>query len=81
MNYERDEMVICFEKLVSLGVLMVGEIDSTLICPIGFLHEESANHRGLDVKHFKYFWIVVPPAAWCLGFPILGVSPQKPGKR
>ena len=74
-------MVIFFEKLVSLGVLMFGEIDSMLICHPGFSHQEIANHSGLDVKHFECFQIVVPQATQCLGFPILGVSPQKPGKR
>ena len=70
-------MAICFEKLASLGVLMVGELDSMLICHPGFSHQESANHQGLDVKHFECFRIVVPPAAQCLGFPIPGVSPQR----
>ena len=42
---------------------MVGELDSMLICHPVFSHQESANHRGLDVKHFECFWIVVPPAA------------------
>ena len=74
-------MVICFEKLVNLRVLMVGELDSKLICFPGFSHKESANHRVLDVKHFECFWIVVPPAVGCLGFPIPGVSPQKPWKK
>ena len=68
-------MAICFENLVRPKVLMVGEIDSMLIYRPSFSHQESANHRGLDVKHFEFFWIVVPPAAWCLGFPVLGVSP------
>ena len=74
-------MVICFEKLVIIEVLMVGELDSMLICRPGFSHQESTNHRGLDVKHFECFQIVVPPATWCLGFLILGVSPQKLWKK
>ena len=74
-------MVIWFEKLVSLGVLMVGELDSMLIyCP-SFSYQESANHRGLDVKHFECFRIAVPLAALCLGFPVPGVSPEKPSKK
>ena len=74
-------MAICFEKLVSLRVLMVGELDYTLICHPGFSHQESANHRGLDVKHFECFQIVVPSATWCLGFLVPGVSPQKLWKK
>ena len=74
-------MAICFEKLVILGVLMVGELDSTLICRPGFSYQESTNHRGLDVKHFECFRIAVPQDAQCLGFPVLGVSPKKPSKK
>ena len=74
-------MAICFEKLASLGVLMVGELDSTLICHPGFSYQESANHQGLDVKHFECFRIVVPSAGWCLGFLVTGVSSQKPSKK
>ena len=70
-------MAICFEKLASLGVLMVGELDSTLICHPGFSCQESANHQGLDVKHFECFRIDVPSATRCLGFPVPGpVSPE-----
>ena len=68
-------MEISFEKLVSLGVLMVGELDSTLIFRPGFSHQESANHRSLDVKHFECFWVVVPLATSCLGFLVPVVSP------
>ena len=48
-------MAIYFEKLVSLGVLMVGELDSTLICHLGFSHQEITNHQGLDVKNLGNF--------------------------
>ena len=71
-------MEICFEKLVSLRVLMVGEIDPMLIYRPGFSHPERANHRGLDAKHFECFWIDVPLATRCLGFPIPRVSPYRP---
>ena len=44
-------MTIWFEKLVSMGVLLVGELVSKLIyCP-GFSHQGSTNHRGSDVIH------------------------------
>ena len=56
-------MVICFERILIIGVLMFGELDYTLICHPSFSHQESANHRGLDVKHFECFQIVVPPVA------------------
>ena len=54
-NSKRVEMAIFFEKLVNLGVLMVGELDSMLICRLVFSHQESANHQGLDVKHIECF--------------------------
>ena len=74
-------MTICFEKLVSLGVLMVGELDSTLIYRPSFSHQESTNHQGLDVNHFECFQIVVPLSAWFLGFLVPGVSPQRPWEK
>ena len=74
-------MVICFESLVNIGVLMVSELDSTLICRPGFSYQESANHQGLDVKHFECFRIVVPPATRCLGLHVPRMSPQKPSKK
>ena len=44
-------MEIWFDKLVSLGVLLVGELDSNLIYRPGFSHQGSTNHRGGDVIH------------------------------
>ena len=44
-------MEIWFEKLVSLGVLLVGELDSKLIYHPSFSHQGSTNHGGADVIH------------------------------
>ena len=44
-------MEIWFMNLVSLGVLLVGELDSNLIYHLGFSHQGSTNHRGSDVIH------------------------------
>ena len=74
-------MVVWFEKLVCQGVLMVGEHEIMFLYHPGCLHQEIANHQGLDVMHFEYFQIVVPLAMQYRGFPIPGVSPQKSLKR
>ena len=74
-------MVIWFEKLISLGVLLVGELDSMLIYHPSFSHHGSASHWGKDVKNFeKYtcFQIAIPLAARCLCFHVLWVSLQNP---
>ena len=74
-------MEIWFKKLVGLGVLLVGELDSMLIYHPGFSHQGSTNHRGIDVQNFErctYFQIVIPLAALCLGFHVPWVSLQNP---
>ena len=44
-------MAIWFENIVSMGVLLVGELDSKLIYRPGCSHQGSTNHRGADVMH------------------------------
>ena len=39
-------MVICFEKLVSIEVFMVGDLDSTLIYRPSFSHQEKHQPSG-----------------------------------
>ena len=74
-------MAVWFQKLIFQGVLMVGEYEIMFLYHPGCLHQEIANHQGLDVMHFEFFQIVIPRAAQYDSFPVPGVSPQKPSKR
>ena len=60
---------------------MVGEYEIMFLYHPGCLHQEITNHQGLDVMHFEYLRIVIPPAAQYDGFPVFGVCPQKYLKR
>ena len=60
---------------------MVGEHEIMFLYHPGCLHQEIANHQGLDVMHFEYFQIGILPAAQYDGFPVSGVCPQKSLKR
>ena len=44
-------MEIWFKNLVSMGVLLIGELDSKLIYRPVFSHQGSTNHQGADVIH------------------------------
>ena len=64
-------------KVHHIQALMVGEHEIMLLYHLGCVHQEITNHQGLDVMHFEYLRIVIPPAAQYEGFPVSGVSPQK----
>ena len=60
---------------------MVGEYEIMFLYHPGCLHQEIANHQGLDVMHFEYSRIGIIPAAQYNAFPISRVCPQKYSKR
>ena len=69
-------MAAWFHKLICQGVLMVGEYEIMFLYHPGFLHQEIANHQGLDAMHFEYSQIGILPAAKYNGFLVSGVCPQ-----
>ena len=46
-------MVVWFKKLIFQGVLMVGEYEIMFLYHPSCLHQEIANHQGLDVMHLN----------------------------
>ena len=74
-------MVVWFHKLICQGVLMVGEYEIMFLYHLGCLHQEISNHQGLDVMHFEYLRIVIPPTTQYDGFPVPRVCPQKSSKK
>ena len=77
----KSAMDVWFHKLICHGVLMVGEYEIMFLYHPGCLHQEIANHHGLDVMHFEYSWIGILPTAQYNAFPVSGVCPQKSSKR
>ena len=77
----KSEMVVWFHKLICQGVLMVGEYEIMFLYHPCCLHQEIANHQGLNVMHFEYYQIgILLPTQYNV-FLISRVCPHKSSKR